>query len=753
MSAVVSCLRGAGAIAALAAEWDALVHEAPDGFGGLDATAGSVWFEALCVAFSQASAPVVLVARDASGRLLGLLPLVPLAHGRLGAKLGLPTELHGGRCAPLLDPAHAGQVLPLLLQAAAKQAPAWTKLQLTLPEGVEVERLRGACRQLGWQVQEMDAGETCGFALPADPAALNALIPAKMRQNLRTAANKLAKQQQAYEVREFVSEDQAAELLETVLAIERGSWKHEAGSAITRQPQQQAFYAALFPRALRAGQLLGLSMVVDGQAIAYVVGVVRDGVYCCLKHSQLQSQDALSPSSLLMQELLQRLVQRGVRRFDWMGLLETHKLRWSADNVVYRRQTLWLLNPGWRGRLQGLVARLREARRRRDPETWAGSSLPGQPEAVACAVLAPQEALQRWAAAWKSLVKDVADDLSGLDATASTAWFGALLESRVQARDSRVLALHQGQRLLGVMAAFCKRDHRLGQQLRWTTELYGGRNGLVLSQPALAPARALLRGLDAAWPRWISLQCTVSRDAPHSALLRRAAEQLGMRVQREAVPPTPYVHLLESGATFREGVSRSLLRNLRQSLRAAEAKGRLEWREYTRPEQAEALLAMMLEVERNSWKHEAGSSVSRHPEQEAFYRALLQPSMALGQLYALGLFLNEVPISYQLGVQRDGVYSCLKNSMHQAYGELRPSHLLKLELFDRLRTRGVRTVDLMGVVEPHKTVWANPTPVYERELLTLYRGNWAGRLYFRWRRLRAWIARRRAAPPPTDTSA
>ncbi|WP_374661039.1 GNAT family N-acetyltransferase [Inhella sp.] len=754
MNPTVTCLRRSAEFAALAGEWDALVREDAQGFGGLDATAGTVWFEALCESFAQSADAIVLVARNEAGRLLGLLPLVPLSKGRLGVSFGLPTELHGGRCAPLLMQDGADQVLMQLLLAARRQLPAWTKLQFTLPDGEPLERLQAVRLSLGWRGQEVDAGETAGFVLPADVAELQTLIPAKMRQNLRTAANKLAKQQLDFEVREFSQESQAAELLETMLTIERGSWKHEAGSAITCQPQQQAFYRALFPRALRARQLLGLTLVLQGQAIAYVVGMVRDGVFCCLKHSQLQSQDALSPSSLLMQELLHMLVQRGVRRFDWMGLLEAHKLRWSADNLIYRRRTLWIYSPGWRGRAQALIADLRAARRRRQADGWSGSGLPSQSEAMSCEVLGAHEALKRWGGSWKLLVKDSADDLMGLDATASTAWFEALLASRAQARESRVVTLLQGERLLGLMSTFCKRQNLLGQQLRWTSELYGGRTGLRLVQPQLPLAKALLRGLDRAWPGWVSLQCTVLRDAPSSRLLRQAAADLGLQVQRDAIPPTPYVHLKESPEKFREGVSRSLLRNLRASLRAAEAKGRLSWREYTEPTQADELLAMMLEVERNSWKHEAGSSVSTHPEQEAFYRALLPASMALGQLYALGLFLDDTPISYQLGVQRDSVYSCLKNSMHQGFGELRPSYLLKLELFDRLRARGVRTVDLMGVVEPHKMVWASPTPLYERELLTLYRDNWAGRLLMRWRRLRVWLAaKRRPAPSSSEAAA
>lgn len=365
---------------------------------------------------------------------------------------------------------------------------------------------------------------------------------------------------------------------------------------------------------------------------------------------------------------------------------------------------------------------------------------------MAISVLEPQEALKRWGPAWQRLVRDCADDLSGLDASSSTAWFSALLASRAQAREGRVLVLHEGDRLQGLMPAFCHRRHPLGEQLQWTTELYGGRNGLVLANAQLPLAMALLRSLDKAWPRWVSLQCTVSKATPLSHLLIEAAHGLGLKVQREHVPPAPYVHLLESGEQFRQGVSRSLLRNLRQSVRTAETKGRLNWREYTRAEQADELLALMLEVERNSWKHEAGSSVSKHPEQQAFYQALLLPAMALDQLYALVLFLDDTPISYQLGVLGDNVYSCLKISMHQGFGELRPSHLLKLELFDRLRTKGIRTVDLMGVVEPHKLVWAPSTPQYERERLTLYRDSLAGKLLFHGRKLRDQLAAGNSMP-------
>jgi CelD/BcsL family acetyltransferase involved in cellulose biosynthesis len=740
-------LRERAAIDTLALDWDRLLHDAPQDFDGLDASMGFVWFDALRAAFPGAASPQLLCCRE-NGRLVGLLPTVPLGQRLIGRHLGLPTELYGGRCGPLLpsqEPA-ASAVLHDLLQGLARQGD-WSSLQLTLTEGRNAERLRTTLQRMGWQWREEAVPASAGFPLPPAGTPLRDSLPSNIWQSLRKAQNKAAKLGSPVRTRVFSQESEAAELLEAVLRIERLSWKHESGTAITNHPVQQRFYEELFPRALRAGLLQALVLYVGEEPVAHHFGLLRDGVFCCLKHSQVQSQDAISPSNLLMAELLPHLAAQGARAFDWMGVVEPHKLRWSAANWLYHRSRFCLYRPGRLGWLQARLARWRAAKR----ETSGATAVSGSPSSLqGAAVNAPLAArvvgmgaeLEALAPQWPSLLLDSPEDLLGLGPTNALVWMTALAESRPTAAAARVLLLERSGVLQGALPVVRHSRGLLGVRMSAITELYGGRNGPLLRDTTPELAMALLKHLRMAEPRWVSLKLTVVKDSPNADALLQACRRLGLVWLEVPVAPTAFVRLLDSTTSFLAGVSRSLQRNLRQSLRLANERGSLSWCEFDQPQDAEALMALMMDIESRSWKHEAGTSVTLHPEQEAFYRALAPRALREGMLHALVLYLNDVPVSYQLGIRHGAVYLCLKNSMRDDMKDLRPSHLLKMELFERLRARGVRTVDLGGVVESHKLVWAEETPQYERVTLVIHRAGLRGRLLLAARRLRSGLRQR-----------
>lgn len=740
-------------IAAHAQVWDELAKEDAARLDGLDGTMSFAWFEALREAFPPLQPPALVVGH-AEGRIQGLLPVIPLRQTLFGSQLGLPTELYGGRCAPLLAQPRPA-LLAALLGELARARSGWATLQITVvTDSPAAATLRESCRALGWHWTEQPLAPTVHFPLPSDDNPLRKSMSTNAWQNLRKAQNRAAKLGGRLSIREFDRPEQAEALLDAVLTIERDTWKHAAGSAITNNPQQQAFYRALFPRALREGMLLGLVLYLDEQPIAHHFGLLRQQVFSCLKHSHAQSQDALSPSNLLMAEMLERLRLRGALTFDCMGVVEPHKLRWSQSNASYQRSCFTLYNRTWGG--QALRA-LRQGARvsRRMATIWSRPTAPagedGRGERLE--VLAPGPELTALAPQWDALVRDDPVELRGLDMTSGACWFGALVESRTQAAQARVLVKRRGAELQALLPLV--RQHRgpLGSQLLLATELYGGRNGLLLRRRDAAAVAELLRALPLAYPDWVTLQGTLNPNDDSLPLLREAAGQLGLRMQVDALPPTPYVELLDSTEHFNAGVSRSVLRNMRSSLRRASTLGHLHYREFRQPQDAEAMLEMLLDVERRSWKHQAGTAITARPEQEAFYRALAAPALRQGLLYTLALYLDEQPISYQLGLLRDGVYSCLKNSMDQAHAELRPSYLIKAELFDRLRAQGVQTVDLMGMAEPHKLVWSPTPPNYQRLRFTLYRQGAAGRLLTLGRALKSRFATKPAAPAPGSDEA
>jgi len=338
-------------------DWNALVRADAVNLQGVDGTSTFEWFEAIASAFPEAEVSRVVVAHEADV-ILGVLPLVIDQSSRLGARLVAPTELYGGRNAPLLysnDPA----ILCAMLGALDAACQGWMSLQLTLVANGEAERtLVEACKQLSLQT-------TCGAEQlsPYFPILDNADeflrgVSSDLRYRLKISARKLA-EAGVIAYRKFTHEDQAQELMENVLAIERQSWKHEAGTAITNIPRQQDFYRELFPRALRSGLLSALVITLDERPIAYNFGVTHCGVFCSLKISQVEDLEKFSPSHLLNLELINQLRLSGVRSYDCTGSSEPHKLKWSNSSRHYSRRQWLVFNRSAKGQFSFLSHQLR----------------------------------------------------------------------------------------------------------------------------------------------------------------------------------------------------------------------------------------------------------------------------------------------------------------------------------------------------------------------------------------------------------
>jgi CelD/BcsL family acetyltransferase involved in cellulose biosynthesis len=147
-----------------------------------------------------------------------------------------------------------------------------------------------------------------------------------------------------------------------VLEIERSSWKHEHGTAITAVSHQSGFYRDLCRGALSSGRLHLQWLTLDGKPVAYNLGYVRNASYHYLKTSYDAKFRQLSPATYLRARLIASLIERGVRHFDFPGepyeweAQWTDSIRWRKVITVYRR-TL-------RGRMLALLDRLRHRRSR-----------------------------------------------------------------------------------------------------------------------------------------------------------------------------------------------------------------------------------------------------------------------------------------------------------------------------------------------------------------------------------------------------
>ena len=353
MSVRIEVLADAKKFAALTNDWEALAEECTIPLDGMDATNGPFWFETLSMAFNQVKNARIVVGYEGD-EIVGLLPLYAEASRHSCQRLVAPTELYGGRNGFLLKRADP-DLLCAMLRGAREAFGSWQSLRTTLVDGSKSARLlQQVVQATGFSSFEGAGSASPYFPILGDQASFNAGISKGLRQTIRTAGNKLRPLGELSFV-EFHELEASGRAIDSILAVERQSWKHEAGSAISCVPEQEAFYRALIPRGMANGCVYGQVLMLDGNPIAFNFGLIRSGVYSCLKHSNTNEHQSLSPAQVLNINLIDCLRARGVHVYDYMGKSEPHKLRWSNQTNTYIRRSVWIYNETTCGRF-GYVA-------------------------------------------------------------------------------------------------------------------------------------------------------------------------------------------------------------------------------------------------------------------------------------------------------------------------------------------------------------------------------------------------------------
>lgn len=348
---------------------------------------------------------------------------------------------------------------------------------------------------------------------------------------------------------------------------------------------------------------------------------------------------------------------------------------------------------------------------------------------------------------WDRLVTENPDLAEGLDATTGYPWFCALIQTFEPGRTARVVVLRDGGRVVGLLPLVAT-GSGLCMRLAVASELYGGRNGLMLVRDDPALLRALLHGARMAFGPWQSLKLMVVEGSRTARLLNAAGPALSLRLATSAGWKSPYFALGSTQHEFMAGVSKGLRQTIRTSINKFNALGEVRYEDIGPEQSPSALLQAILEIERHSWKQAAGSAISCHPAQARFYRNFFESALGSGLVCGIVMYLNNTPVAYNLGVLRAGYYSCLKHSNLQAHQNLSPNQVLNLVLIERLRARGVSMYDYMGAVEPHKMRWSSATRTYLRTPTWIFSDSPCGTLGHAVSRLKKWGRHQIGSRPP-----
>jgi CelD/BcsL family acetyltransferase involved in cellulose biosynthesis len=166
----------------------------------------------------------------------------------------------------------------------------------------------------------------------------------KFRANLRRMTRKLEKKGEISFVQYF-DLPTLSKVYDDLLTIEKRSWKHKHGTAISSIPKQEQFYWLLCQGAADKKRLHINFLFLKKQPIAYNIGLISNKSYKYLKSSYDAVYRPCSPSTVLRAHLIEDLIREGVQEFDFHAEPYEWEAQWSKDLkwqqsvIIYNKTT------------------------------------------------------------------------------------------------------------------------------------------------------------------------------------------------------------------------------------------------------------------------------------------------------------------------------------------------------------------------------------------------------------------------------
>jgi CelD/BcsL family acetyltransferase involved in cellulose biosynthesis len=331
----VSEVRDRSGFMRLATEWEALT----------DASKGDPFYRHEFIRiwldnFAPHTKLRVLLARDGDGSLLAALPLIEERAQMLGMPVRqLVAAANDHSCRFDLIANHIdGEKVGRAFWAHLAADRGWDLLRISdVPEGGNAWHLYNAAMNGGYPVHAQESLNSPYICLPTTSAEMQARLQSKFRANLRRRRRKLEEKGRVT-VERITGGIELQGKLEEGYDLERSGWKGQGGTAIAQSTQTWGFYSELARTAAYGGYLSLYFMRLDGEPVAFQYGLTREDHYYLLKPSYSEAHAECSPGQLLMAEVLEDCIARGVKEFDFLG----PDMIWKRDWTDQTRKHMYL---------------------------------------------------------------------------------------------------------------------------------------------------------------------------------------------------------------------------------------------------------------------------------------------------------------------------------------------------------------------------------------------------------------------------
>jgi len=309
--------------------------------------------------------------------------------------------------------------------------------------------------------------------------------------------------------------------------------------------------------------------------------------------------------------------------------------------------------------------------------------------------------LRRLWDAWESL----AERAPHAELFETPMWLTAWLDTYWESRPIAFLFVRSGEELVGLAPLLDDRKGALGcpDCLATPVNPHARRCSLLAVGDATSVVEAVLAHLE--------------RTRRHSRMRLRCCDALSPVVAAiEGRRPralirekgtSPIIRLEGDWESYLASRPRHLRHELARKQKRLEAEWDAKWVHVADAAGAERAMTDVLRIERNSWKHPAGTSLVSEPGAAAFYGRIARGAAAAGWLRVELLYLDGKPVAHIMGVGYRGTYYALKTSYDEAYRAWSPGIVLFQHAIHKAFEDGFRTFDFLGADARWKSELAN----------------------------------------------
>ncbi len=305
------------------------------------------------------------------------------------------------------------------------------------------------------------------------------------------------------------------------------------------------------------------------------------------------------------------------------------------------------------------------------------------------------------------------DQLGLCEPCTSLDWTRALLDVHVRDSDTVfAVVLRSAGRVVAIVPAIIRREQVLGlfevACLSLLSRLVSTQADILRAYDHPGIVAALFSAFARLPCRWDIVR--IDRVLESSAIgmqLKALLPDSNLAPRMQLQQPSFYLELGLSFEEFLAARSSKFRNHLRRKSRQLEAAGQVKVLQAGRDLGVEEALDHLLQVEARSWKHTHGTALSVLPRQREFNRLICEGAARRGHLHLLLMYLDDVPIAYDLGITAGDRYSYLKTSFDEAFRRLSPATVLRATLIKTLIAEGVRCIDFPAAPFKWEEQWTN----------------------------------------------